>query len=131
MRAFLSLIAAAALLFAPLQAGAVTAKAKTIDYYTTYYQVYPMSSPGEYPGRMTLTISPTGEISGRYRDEYAGGWVHVGGGLRGDKVWLTIGGAGGSRQVNGELHEDGTITGSFSHWRGNRAYKFVAVPMSA
>lgn len=130
MRVFLLFFTAASLAIAPLQAGAVTAQAKTIEYYTTYYQVYPMSSPGEYPGRMTLTFSPTGEISGRYRDEYAGGWVHVAGGVRAEKVWLTIGGAGGSRQVNAELNEDGTITGSFSHWRGNRGYKFVAVPVS-
>ncbi len=126
---FLALSAAAVLLFAPLHAGAVTTQARTVEYETTYTLAFPLSEPGEYLGRMTLYFTPAGEVSGLYRDEYDGGYTHVAGGLKGTAIWLTIGGPAVTRQINGTLHEDGTITGSFSHFADMHAYKFTAVPV--
>lgn len=130
MRLFLSVAVAVALIIAPLQAYAVQAE-RTVQYRTTYYLVYPLESPGDYPGRMTLHFTPKGEVSGTYRDEYAGGYIHVAGGLTGTKLWLTFGGARGTRQLRGTLHADGTITGSLTHWQGMHTYKFSAVPVTS
>lgn len=130
MRFLLSVAVAAALLIAPLQAGAVTT-GRTIEYSTVYSQVYPFISPGEYTGRMTLHFTAKGEVSGLYRDEYVGNYIHVAGGLTGTKLWLSFGGAAATRRFEGTLHEDDTITGSLMHWNNVDTYKFTARPATS
>ncbi len=120
-----SLVCTAAFLFAPLQAQALTSN-KTVSYRTTYHQSSPIASAGEYAGRMTLHFSSSGIVNGTYRDE-SGTTHQVSGGLTGDNLWLSFG-MRGRHQFTGLVHDDGTITGTLSNWRGPRTYEFTAVP---
>jgi hypothetical protein len=127
MRIMTSIAACAALLFAPLTASAVQNAAKTITYHTAYTQTNPLPSGGEVTGRMRLTFSPGGIVSGTYREEYGARISTVTGGVNGNKIWLSFG-IRGRHQFSGVIAADGTISGTLSNWHGPRQYRFTAVP---
>lgn len=88
-----------------------------------------MPEGGAVTGRMTLSFSKDGTVTGTYRDEFQGGTHSVAGGLRGTSIWLSIG-SQGRRQFRGTIRKDGTISGTLSNWRGPNVYEFTAVPAS-
>ena len=128
-RLVLSILIAPALLLAPLQAGAVPL-GRTIEYTTSYSLVYPIVTPGAYPGRMTLHFLPGGEVIGLYREEYQGAEIQVAGGLNGTTLWLTFGGAAVTRRFQGTLNNNDTISGSLMQWNSIDTYRFTAVPVT-
>jgi hypothetical protein len=130
MRFLFSVAVAAALFIVPLQGGAVQT-GRTIEYSTTYSLVYPYASPGAYLGRMSLHFTGNGDVIGLYRDEYVGNFIQVAGGLNGTKLWLSFGGAAGTRRFEGTLHEDDTITGSLMQWNDVQTYAFKAAPSTS
>jgi len=129
MRMLLSLAAAAVLVLAPFTAQSATT-VRTVNYHTSYQQTQPMQSAGQYTGRMTLRFYSSGIVSGTYRDESAGGFQNVSGGLTGDKLWLSFG-SRGRHQFSGTIGKGGVISGTLSNWRGPRVYTFKAVPSAS
>lgn len=130
MRILMSFAACAALLFVPLTAGAVQNAAKTITYHTAYTQTHPIPSAGEVTGRMRLTFTADGIVSGTYQEEYGARISTVTGGVDGTKIWLSFG-IQGRHQFNGVINKDGSITGTLSNWHGPRQYRFSAVPATS
>lgn len=130
MRLLITLAAAAGLILAPLGASALQNAAKTVTYHTAYHQTTPSRTAGEVIGQMRLTFGSSGSITGTYRDEFAGGTSIVAGGVTGTKIWLSFGTRGG-HQFHGIIHENGTISGTLSNWRGPRTYQFTAVPTTS
>jgi hypothetical protein len=130
MRPLLSIAAIAAVLLAPLTANAVTTSSKTVTYHTAYRQTQPLAAGGEVTGILRLTFAPGGTVSGTYRDEFRGGIHTVAGGVTGSNIWLSFG-TRGAHQFRGVIHNNGTITGTLSNWRGPRVYHFTAVPSTS
>lgn len=130
MRLILSLAAVAGLLFAPHTALAVQNAAKTVTYHTAYHQTTPTQTAGEVTGVMRLTFGPDGTVTGTYRDEFAGGFSSVAGGISGANIWFSFGRRAG-HQFRGVVEKNGTISGTLSNWRGPRTYHFTAVPATS
>ncbi|HET6896133.1 MAG TPA: hypothetical protein VFH72_12190 [Candidatus Baltobacteraceae bacterium] len=129
MRTLLSFAIAAAVLLAPTAVPAATT-VRTVNYHTTYRQSHPIESAGSYAGRMTLHFYADGTVNGTYRDEFAGGFRSVSGGLNGSKLWLSFGGRR-NHQFTGTIGRGGVITGSLTNWRGPNVYTFKAVPSAS
>ncbi len=93
--------------FAPLTALPASASAMSYDLTTREYSP---ESAGEYDGRLRLSISDDGIVSGTFMNT-EGQIVQVTGGMTGTKIWLLIG--NGSRiqnhYFNGTL-VDGKLT---------------------
>lgn len=130
MRLCISLAAIAGLMLAPLSATAVQTAARTLTYNTAYRQTNPTQTAGEVTGKMRLTFSSNGTVSGTYREEFAGGISTVAGGVAGTSIWFSFGKRGG-HQFQGAIHKDGTISGTLSNWHGPRTYRFTAVPTTS
>lgn len=129
MRILLSFAVAAAVLLAPSAARAAST-VRTVNYHTSYRLSEPTTSAGEYVGRMTLHFYADGTVNGTYRDEFAGGFRSVSGGLNGSKLWLSFGGRR-NHQFTGTIGRGGIITGSLTNWRGPNVYTFRAVPSTS
>jgi len=81
---------------------------------------------GEIDGRMRLTLTPDGIISGTYQDEDTGRISDVEGGVeRDNKVWLEAGGALGGYHFTGTLI--GTTIDAVAY-HGNDDLHLIAVP---
>ena len=129
MRILLSFAVAAAVLLAPSAARSAST-VRTVNYHTSYRLSEPTTSAGEYVGRMTLHFYADGTVNGTYRDEFAGGFRSVSGGLNGSKLWLSFGGRR-NHQFTGTIGRGGIITGSLTNWRGPNVYTFRAVPSTS
>jgi hypothetical protein len=97
-------------------------------------QVGPVSGAGEFDGKLRLTVTPDGIVSGYYFPADEGTIVSVVGGEQNGKYWMDIGGE--SRlHVYAKLGKDGSLVGTATptlpdrnQKLGNRAetYSFVA-----
>jgi len=115
-------------------AQADTASAAT--YYTTVMtQTLPVPSGGVFPGKLNITISSDGVVSGWYSPDYEGATVSVAGGREGDQLWLDFGDFGAVR-ILATLQKDGTIVGTAAGLGASTLlpldsparYSFVATP---
>jgi hypothetical protein len=135
---FTAAIAATAL--AAMVASPVAASAHGVStqmsYTTTLKQVEPMSAPGEFDGKLKLTVTSDGIVNGYYIPTDAGSIVSVVGGERNGKYWMDIG--GNTRlHIYAELGKDGSLIGTatptpFALNQGHEdlaeTYSFVAKP---
>ncbi|HET9342206.1 MAG TPA: hypothetical protein VFO25_04785 [Candidatus Eremiobacteraceae bacterium] len=125
-----------ALAIAP-SASFASATTQTHSYNTVMTQTLPLPSAGAIVGKMTLSVSDDGTISGSYIPADAGPPVEVTGGTRGSELWLDIGSTG-SLRVYGTMNDDGTIAGTATQYPrigGDYsgmppAFSFVAKPSS-
>lgn len=85
-------------------------------YDTVMTQTLPLPDAGAIVGKMTLSISDDGVISGSYIPADAGPPVEVTGGTRGSDVWLEIGSTG-SLRVYGTMSGDGSIAGTATQYQ--------------
>lgn len=83
-----ALVLAVAFAFQP--AAAATGTPATYDLMTRQFD--PMSA-GEFDGRLRITITPDGIVSGNFQQD-DGGLRQVTGGLSGTKIWLQLGNDG-------------------------------------
>lgn len=60
---------------------------------------------GEFDGILALTIYPGGIVQGTYSLADQGGFRGVSGGLKGDRIWLDIGGGMHAMQVSGTFRD--------------------------
>ncbi len=94
------------------------------SFATTFTERYEV---GSYTGVLKLTIGKDGVVSGFYRNQDAGRFETVTGGLDGDQIHLDF-------DFNGRVHIDGTYDGksiSGSTLVGGRVYYFVASPQTS
>jgi hypothetical protein len=106
-------------------------------YTTALIQVEPVSGPGEFDGKLKLTVTSGGIVSGYYFPADEGTIVSVVGGEQNGKYWMDIG--GDSRlHVYAKVGKDGSLVGTATPTMpnrnqklGNRAesYSFVAKPV--
>jgi hypothetical protein len=110
--------------------------ASPTTYSTTITQVQPGPTAGEYDGRLQLTISPDGIISGYYIPEYDGNFVPVTGGEENGSYWLDIAGST-DLHISGRVDADGSLVGTATTMAGQDlegvapfadTYSFVAKP---
>jgi hypothetical protein len=81
------------------------------SYTTALTQVAPVSIPGEFDGRLKLTVSPDGIVSGYYIPTDEGSIVPVVGGVQNGKYWMDIG--GDTRlHIYAEAGKDGSLVGT-------------------
>jgi hypothetical protein len=106
------------------------------NYTTTIMQVQPGPTAGEYDGKLQITISPDGIISGYYIPEYDGSFVPVSGGEENGSYWLDIAGPT-DLHVTGRVGADGSLVGTATTMPDESAdgaaaftntYSFVAKP---
>lgn len=130
-------LACAAVLTMPATALAQTTTAPT-TYTTTLTQVQPGPSAGEFDGKLQLTISPDGIISGYYVPEYDGNFVPVTGGEQNGSYWLDIAGPT-DLHITGRVGDDGSLIGTATTVPGDRGdlvqpftntFSFVAKPQA-
>src|SRR5579863_3584455 len=110
--------------------------ASPTTYSTTITQVQPGPTSGEYDGKLQLTISPDGIISGYYIPEYDGSFVPVTGGEENGSYWLDIAGPT-DLHITGHVGADGSLVGTATTMPDENAdgataftdtYSFVAKP---
>jgi hypothetical protein len=104
-----SAAAAAGLLAAlalPLASQAATTTSAQPQHYDMQTRMAERFHPGEYDGRLALTIYPNGIVQGTYLPS-DGGVRNVTGGVTGTNIWLEIGSVGGSDQLR--------LTGTFKN----------------
>jgi hypothetical protein len=118
----IAFILAASLTLAPAYALATSATTSRIVQYAT--SMRPINSIA-YPvtGRLQISTSSDGIVTGYYRPAYDDSFIPVNGGVEGDRVWLDIGRTGAMR-VTGRL-VNGTIVGSATTPHGG-IMEFVA-----
>lgn len=92
-----------------------SAPTQTHSYNTVMTQTLPLPSAGAIVGKMTLSVSDDGTISGSYVPADAGPPVEVTGGTRGTELWLDVGSMG-SLRIYGAMNGDGTITGTATQY---------------
>ena len=107
-------------------------------YTTSLIQVEPVTGPGEFDGKLKLTVTSDGIVSGFYFPADEGTIVAVVGGEQNGKYWMDIG--GDSRlHVYAKVGKDGSLVGTATptlpnrnQKLGNRAetYSFVAKPVT-
>jgi hypothetical protein len=85
--------------------------ASPTTYSTTITQVQPGPTAGEYDGKLQLTISPDGIISGYYIPEYDGNFVPVSGGEENGSYWIDIAGPT-DLHISGRVAADGSLIGT-------------------
>jgi hypothetical protein len=85
--------------------------ASPTNYTTTITQVQPGPTAGEYDGKLQLTISPDGIISGYYIPEFDGSFVPVSGGEENGSYWLDIAGPT-DLHISGRVGADGSLVGT-------------------
>ena len=125
-------LACAAVLTLPAAAATPT------TYTTTLTETLPTPTVGEFDGKLQLTISPDGVISGYYVPEYDGDFTPVTGGIQDGNYWLDIGGGVSSLHVTGRVAADGSLIGTATTTPDTRTdaqpftdtYAFVAKPQS-
>ena len=132
--------AAAALLTLAAAPHAVSAQTVTTQAYATaLVQVEPVSAPGEFDGRLKLTVTSDGIVNGYYFPALgAGSIVPVVGGVQDGKYWMDIG--GNTRlHIYAHLDKSGSLVGTAtptpyslntSHENLAETYSFVAKPVS-
>jgi hypothetical protein len=116
-------LAAGLALGAGSTASAATALSHTPVHLELRSVMTPLLTVGEFDGTLSLTIDPSGVVSGTYRPS-TGSFQIVAGGTDGRRIWLDIG-SGGSIRVSGTL-TDGTIAGSATLDGFRDPFKFVA-----
>lgn len=117
-----------------------SASASTQTTYTTALtQVEPISAPGEFDGKLKLTVSSAGLVSGYYIPADSGSILTVVGGVQQGKYWMDIGG-NAPLHITATLGKDGNLVGTatpspFSRSQRYEAaaetYSFVAKPQPA
>ncbi|HKW09548.1 MAG TPA: hypothetical protein VJO33_04160 [Gemmatimonadaceae bacterium] len=116
---------------------AAAAQSGTSTTYTTALtQVEPVPASGEFDGRLKLTVTPDGIVSGYYFPMDSGTIVSVVGGERNGKYWMDIGGRA-RLHIYAEREKDGSLVGTatpmpYSLYLGHEnvleTYRFVARP---
>ncbi|HTJ25278.1 MAG TPA: hypothetical protein VMA36_03845 [Candidatus Limnocylindria bacterium] len=100
----------AAALLTPLAASAATTTDGAPQRYTMQTRYFSPREAGEYDGLLALTVYPSGIVQGTYRDEDAGGFKTVTGGLdRRNHIWLDIGNGVRALRLYGTF-ENGVLT---------------------
>jgi hypothetical protein len=80
-------------------------------YTTALTQVQPVSAPGEFDGRLKLTVSADGIVNGFYFPADEGTIVAVVGGEQNGKYWMDIG--GNTRlHIYAQAGKDGSLIGT-------------------
>lgn len=110
----------------PLAAFAATTTDVAPLHYQMQSHLVERYGAGEYQGRLSLTVYPSGIVQGLYRPD-DGGFRTVTGGIDGTKIWLDIG-------LTRPLH----LTGTFSDGKLDMiasipspdTYTFKAAPIS-
>lgn len=138
MKQVTAVAAAATLLAVAAVPHPASAESSTSQAYTTaLVQVAPISAPGEFDGRMKLTVSSNGIINGYYFPAAgAGSIVPVVGGVQDGKYWMDIG--GNTRlHIYAQLDKSGSLVGTatptpytlnMSNEDLAETYSFVAKP---
>ncbi|HKW45728.1 MAG TPA: hypothetical protein VJN22_08720 [Candidatus Eremiobacteraceae bacterium] len=116
---------------------AVSAQSSTSAAYTTALtQIEPVPAPGEFDGRLKLTVTPDGIVSGYYFPMDSGTIVSVVGGEKNGKYWMDIGGRT-QLHVYAERVKDGSLVGTatpmphsvyLGHESVVETFRFVAKP---
>lgn len=119
---------------------AASASATTqITYTTALVQVQPVMAPGEFDGKLNLTVSSGGLVSGYYIPADTGRIQQVVGGVKDGNYWMDIGG-NAPLHITATLGKDGSLVGTatpspFSRSQRYEAaaetYSFVAKPQPA
>jgi hypothetical protein len=143
MKHFTAAVAATALVAISgaitMPAAASTSSATQISYTTSLTQVEPNSAPGEFDGKLKLTVSSAGLVSGYYFPADSGKIMSVVGGVSDGKYWMDIGGTA-PLHITAALGKDGSLVGTatpspFSRSQRYEAaaetYSFVAKPQPA
>ncbi|HLJ83630.1 MAG TPA: hypothetical protein VKT51_05600 [Candidatus Eremiobacteraceae bacterium] len=113
--------------------------ASPTTYSTTITQVQPGPTAGEYDGKLQLSISPDGIISGYYIPEYDGSFVPVTGGEQNGSYWLDIAGST-DLHIYGRVDTDGSLVGTATTMPDTNldgtapftsTFSFVAKPQAA
>jgi hypothetical protein len=139
MKRVTAIAAAAALLAIAAVPHAASAQSSTSQAYTTaLVQVAPVSAPGEFDGRLKITVTSSGIVNGYYFPTGAGTIVPVVGGVSDGKYWMDIG--GNTRlHIYAQMSKDGSLVGTAtptpytlnqSHENLAETYSFVAKPTS-
>ena len=132
-----AIAAAAALLAVVAVPHAASADSSTSQAYTTaLVQVAPVSAPGEFDGRLKLTVTSDGILNGYYFPTEAGTIVPVVGGVKDGQYWMDIGGST-RLHIYAHLDKGGSLVGTatptpyrlnLSHDNLAETYSFVAKP---
>jgi hypothetical protein len=125
MNAFRSLAAVAVFMLATLVPAAAivgTPGSKPVTYSTALTPDW--RGVGAFEGRLTLTISPDGIVSGFYRPADGTRLSDVTGGLDGNRIWLDLG-QGGLSHIDG-TYDGRTINGGI--YVSGQDYTFTATP---
>ncbi|HEY5095642.1 MAG TPA: hypothetical protein VII69_11035 [Candidatus Eremiobacteraceae bacterium] len=143
MKRFTAAVAATALVAISgaitMPAAASASSATQMSYTTTLMQVEPISAPGEFDGKLKLTVSSAGLVSGYYIPADSGQIMSVVGGVADSKYWMDIGGTA-PLHIIASLGKDGSLVGTatpspFSRSQRYEAaaetYSFVAKPQPA
>jgi hypothetical protein len=140
MKQVTAVAAAATLLAVVAVPHAASAQSSTSQAYTTaLVQVEPVSAPGEFDGRLKLTVTSDGIVNGYYFPAMgAGSIVPVVVGVQDGKYWMDIG--GNTRlHIYAHLDKNGSLVGTatptpyslnMSHENLAETYSFVAKPVS-
>jgi len=138
MKQVTAVAAAATLLAVAAAPHPASAQSSTSQAYTTsLVQVEPISAPGEFDGRLKLTVTSDGIVNGYYFPAMgAGSIVAVVGGVQDGKYWMDIG--GNTRlHIYAHLDKGGSLVGTatptpfdlnMSHENLAETYSFVAKP---
>jgi hypothetical protein len=116
-----ALLAALAL---PVASQAATTTSAGPQHYVFQTRTTESNHAGEYDGTLNLTVYPNGIASGWFRFNDAGDVRDVSGSVTGTKIWLDIGGALHSVQIQGTL-KDGVIDAT-ENIPGPNVYTFHA-----
>jgi hypothetical protein len=117
-----ALVALAEIITMPVAAWAQTSTTQT-TYTTALMQVEPVPAPGEFDGRLKLTVTSDGLVSGYYFPSDSGTIVSVVGGEQNGRYWMDIGG-NTQLHIYAELGKDGSLVGTATPTPPERGLKF-------
>jgi|GEM_PF-860846 len=104
---------------------AFASAASQITYITALTQVRPVMAPGEFDGKLNLSVSSGGLVSGYYIPADTGSIQQVVGGVKDGKYWMDIGG-NSPLHVTATLGKDGSLVGTATPSPFSRSQRFEA-----